>query len=259
MKLAMFKNPFTYITEEGVIHNVSLNVYASKDLYNLRLLCLQRNYIVLEHDGFLDKPETWNVLVNMPNKITPALENLLGNLLKQKKVFQSFMVNSYPYDISYKHFTKSPSTEYYLPNYTTLRCLTEEEIDTFKKANVFFIKDNTLVYHPFVCSELLNCLSDIYEKDYMGFEDWVDYFMDNEGCVILNNAYKGNESQVFLGGKINLATRIYLNYLLQQNRLGKAFIKNEDDTYLLEERDLERLNLSTEEGSVLTLRPKKLL
>ena len=87
MNLQYFKHNYTYITNNGEIHNLSPQGYLETDLTNLFILCFLKGFVVIEHDGNLDDPKTWNVLMQIPSEISLAQQSIVLNILKNKNYF----------------------------------------------------------------------------------------------------------------------------------------------------------------------------
>ena len=84
MNLQYFKHNYTYITHNGEINNLSPQAYHEIDLMNLFILCFLKDFVVVEHDGNLNDPKTWNVLMQIPSKISLAQQSIVLNILKNK-------------------------------------------------------------------------------------------------------------------------------------------------------------------------------
>ncbi len=117
MNLQYFKHNYTYITNNGEIHNLSPQGYLETDLTNLFILCFLKGFVVIEHDGNLDDPKTWNVLMQIPSEISLAQQSIVLNILKNKNYFQSFKVSACPGEYYYEHFSKNSDKSYYKPSY----------------------------------------------------------------------------------------------------------------------------------------------
>ena len=139
MNLQYFKHNYTYITNNGEIHNLSPQGYLETDLTNLFILCFLKGFVVIEHDGNLDDPKTWNVLMQIPSEISLAQQSIVLNILKNKKdTLSAWRLIRFPVlQCIFEEFSTLFSLSYETHNNFFTPTIALDSIDLHKSASLF--------------------------------------------------------------------------------------------------------------------------
>ena len=258
MNLQYFKHNYTYITHNREINNLSPQAYHETDLMNLFILCFLKDFVVVEHDGNLNDPKTWNVLMQIPSKISLAQQSIVLNILKNKNYFQSFKVSACPGDYYYEHFSKNCDGSYYKPSYPNFPELDLSLQNIIFSSGIIATMNNQVVIDIENC-DLLASLKMLCNSSFSSVEEGIYYIWENGGCIFSRDDGKANNRICLLPDETDYYSRMILSYFISHKMLGYIGYQNMNYELSKFPKFLEDINLSTERDMTRAIRKNNLL